>query len=83
MKDTPSIIQKKQKDIFMSKSEDERLTIGLEMIDFGRALAEVRIREEHPNISEAELKAEIFKLFYKNDFTSDELDKIARWLRLT
>lgn len=50
MEDTPVNIQKKQLEIFMAKSEDERLTICFEMIDFGRTLAETRIKEENPDL---------------------------------
>ncbi len=81
MEDTPTNIQKKQLEIFMAKSPDERMTICFEMIDFGRTLAETKIKEENPNITTSELKAEVFKLFYKNDFEASELEKIAVWLR--
>lgn len=81
MKETPTNIQKKQLEIYMAKSEDDRLTICLEMINFGRILAETRIKEENANITAAELKAEVFKLFYKNDFEVEELEKIADCLR--
>jgi hypothetical protein len=81
MKDTPINIQKKQLEIFMAKSEEERLTICLEMIDFGRSLAETGIKENNPKITAADLKAELFKLFYKKDFETDELEKIADWLK--
>ena len=82
MKDTSTKTHKKQLEIYMAKSAGERLTICLEMIDFGRTLAETKIKEENPNITASDLKAEVFKLFYKNDFEGEELEKIADWLRL-
>ena len=82
MKDTTAEIEKKQRDLFMAKSPGERLAICLEMTDFARALVETRIKSKHPNISGLNLKAEVFKHFYKNDFKPDELEKIAHWLSL-
>ncbi len=82
MKDTKTKIEKKQKEIFMAKSPGERLAICLEMTDFARALVESGIKAKNPNISSFELRAEVFKRFYKNDFKPDELEKIAHWLSL-
>jgi len=81
MNDTrPEIIQK-QKEIYLAKSPGERLAICLDMIDFGRKLAESRIRSKNPGISDSELKAEIFKSFYQDDFPPEKLEEIAEWLR--
>ena len=82
MKDTTAEIEKKQKEIFMAKSPGERLVICLEMTDFARALVESGIKAKNPHISSFELRAEVFKRFYKNDFQPDKLEKIARWLSL-
>ena len=81
MNDTkPEVIQK-QREIFFAKSPGERLRICLDMIDFGRTLMESQIRSKNPEITDNELKAEVFKAFYKNDFPSEKLEEIANWLR--
>ena len=81
MQDTKPEIFQKQKEIFLAKTPGERLSICLEMIDFGRTLVESRIKAKYPEISDSELKAEVFKTFYKNNFSPEKLEKIADWLR--
>ncbi|OYT13419.1 MAG: hypothetical protein B6I19_05195 [Bacteroidetes bacterium 4572_114] len=76
MLDTPKNIQKKQFEILMSKSMEERLIIGLETIDFAMTIAESSIKQEHPGISETDLKIALLKRFYSNQFTTETLNKI-------
>ena len=80
MKDTTAEIEKKQREILMAKSPGERLAICLEMTDFAHELVESGIKAKTPNISCFDLKAEVFKRFYKNDFEGEELERIAHWL---
>ena len=76
MLDTPENIQKKQFEILMSKSMEERLIIGLETIDFAMAIAESSIKQDYPGISKTDLKIALLKRFYSNQFTAETLDKI-------
>lgn len=81
MKDTTEEAERKQREIIFSKTEEERFLMGIEMIDSVRQIVANSIREKHPGISETELKVEMFKRYYSNDFPPDELEKIIRWMR--
>ena len=81
MNDTPDHIYKIQDAIFNSWSVEERFRRGAEMMDDGRRLVESSIRNANPDISEKELKAQVFKRFYENDFTEKALDDILVFLR--
>jgi len=81
MQDTPANIVRMQKEIFMSKSPGERLRICLQMTDFARTLTETKIKAKTPDITASSLKAEVFKLFYKDYFSEKDLAKIALWLK--
>jgi len=76
-----SKIIEKQKQIFLVKNPGKRLEICLEMTDFARLLAENRIKAAIPDITAPALKAEVFKLFYHNDFPSEKLEENALWLQ--
>ena len=81
MKDTPDHIYKKQHEIFMSLPLEVRFRQGMAMIDDGRKLVEQSIKNSNPNISEIDLKIEVFKAFYKKDFSDSELVKIIAWFK--
>lgn len=76
MTDTPINIQKKQIEIFLSKSPKERASLGLEMIQCGYDVLKHRIRSEYPEYSKQQIASEIFRQLYHNDFTKIELEKI-------
>lgn len=77
MTDTPLNIQKKQIEIFLSKSPKERATLGMEMIQFGYDVLKHRIHSEHPGYSKHQIASEIFRQLYHNDFTKIELERIG------
>lgn len=81
MNDTPPEIRKKQLEIIFSKTEEERFRMGLQMIDFVRQAARNRVREKNPGISELELKVEVFRQTYKEDFPPEEMEKIVQFMR--
>lgn len=76
MLDTTDEIIQKQREIIFSKTASERFIIGNELINFGRIVVESSIRQKNPNISEIDLKVAVFKRYYENYFSKDELDKI-------
>ncbi len=76
MLDTSDNIIQKQREIFFAKTANERFLIGVETIVFGRIIVENSIKQSKTNISELELKIAVFKRYYKNVFSKDELDKI-------
>lgn len=76
MLDTPDEIIQKQREIISSKTASERFIIGAELINFGRIVVESSIKNAMPGISEIDLKIAVFKRYYKNYFSKDELNKI-------
>ena len=81
MTDTPAEIAKKQLEIFLSKSETERFQIGDELNKFGRKVVESAIRQDHPGISETDLKIEVFRRCYSTFFSPEELERIVLSMR--
>ncbi|KPL10464.1 MAG: hypothetical protein AMS26_21410 [Bacteroides sp. SM23_62] len=77
MIDTPRDILQKQFDIIMAKPLKERLDGLFEMTDLSRKIIQNRIISKNPKISEADLKVELFKIFYQFDFEKTSLDQIA------
>jgi hypothetical protein len=82
MTDTPDFIRKKQIEIFLAKPESVRWQLGLGMIDEVWHSVKNSIHIEKPHLSQAELRVELFKRYYKNDFSALELDIIAQKLLL-
>lgn len=76
MLDTTDEIIQKQREIIFSKTASERFIIGVELINFGRIVVESSIKNEMPGISEIDLKIAVFKRYYENYFSKDDLDKI-------
>ena len=76
MTDTTSEILTKQIEIFLMKSESERFRIGNDLNKFGRKVVESSIRQDHPGISQIDLKIAVFKRCYNNFYSPDELSRI-------
>lgn len=81
MNDTPKYIRQKQFDIIMSKPLMERLNNLFELTELSRRIIQNRIKTQNPGISESDLKAELFKTFYRFDFDQETLLEIAEKLR--
>ena len=78
MSDTTHDILSKQREILLSKSSGERFMIGDEAIAFGYMVVENSIRQKNPGISEMDLKIDVFRRYYGNQFTSEETEKIIQ-----
>ena len=76
MEDTTPEMYKIRRSFLMNKTDSERFFMSVEMYEMFKAFVKSSILNEHPNISERELCKEIFKRFYKNDFSKDEMEKI-------
>ena len=81
MNDTSPEAKAKQFEIIFSKTEAERFKMGLEMMEEVRLIVLEGIRQQHPGISEVNLKIEFFKRYYTNDFTQDQSADIIRWIK--
>ena len=77
MNDTSRDIRQKQFEIVMAKPLKRRLEALFEMTDLSRKIIQDRIRAKNPNISEVELKVELFKVFYQSEFDEHSLQQIA------
>lgn len=79
MKDTSEDMEKKQREMIMSKSNEERFLMGLEMIDDGRQLMIAGIKMKNPDISEDEIRIEILKRYRRCDDSLYWLDYLGLW----
>lgn len=82
MQDTHPDFEQMQYKMIMSRTPQERFMMGMEMIESARKLVEYGIRHKNPAISEIELKVEIFKRFYADDFSQEELEKVVRHFKI-
>lgn len=76
MNDTTDEISAKQFEIFFSKSPKERFLINLGLTEFIFEAARKRIKKVNPQLTENEVKANLFKEFYTENFSKEELEKI-------
>ena len=76
MNDTPEYIAQKQFEIIYKKPAIKRFLMSFEMTNFAHDLLESTIRSKQPGISEINLKIEVFKRFYINDFSESEMNRI-------
>ena len=77
MNDTTPEIQDKIDDIYKNKSGEEKLLIALSMFETARELV---ISSLPNNLSDKELRKELFLRFYGNDFSINEKEKILAGL---
>ena len=68
MRDTADDVQTAYVQRFAALSPGERLTMMSDMFETAKALMEADIRSRRPGISPGELRVEMFKRLYWNDF---------------
>ena len=78
MEDTSIEMLLKQFEIINSFPLSKRVAMLFDLTELSREIIKNRIRATHPNISESELNAELFKVFYREDFDSDSLERISK-----
>ena len=78
MNDTSLKMRKKQLEIIHAKTSSERAMMGIDMIDSVKKIVTNSIKNRHPEYSELELKVAVFKRYYRNDFTPDQMEKIIQ-----
>ena len=77
MKDTKPEMLGLQRKILEKKSYGEKFLMSIDMYETSKSFVKGAILNEMPDISEDELRRELFRRFYKNDFTKVELEKIT------
>ena len=81
MNDTTPEARKKQLDIILSKTPEERFLLGCDMIDSSYFIVRNSIIQENPNYSEREIVAAIFERYYRNDFSKKKLYEIMQAIK--
>ena len=81
MQDTTDEMLNKQREIIFSKTPAERFMMGIEMCEDVRKIVKSSIKNKNPDISKLDLKIEVFKRYYTNDFSQKELDLIIESMR--
>ncbi len=76
MTDTPEYIYAKQFEIFYSKSLKERFLMNLELSEFVRETSRRRIKRQNPNFSDLEVKQEVFRQSYTDEFSREQMNQI-------
>jgi len=76
MIDTNEEMHRKQLEVIYAKSPEERFIIGGELIELGRYIVENSIKLQNPDLSELDLKIEVLKRYYSQEFSPEELNKI-------
>ena len=81
MNDTPKYILQKQFDIIYAKPLKERLAGVFEMTELSRRIIQNQLVSKRPELTEIEIKVELFKSFYRFDFDEGTLNRIAENMR--
>lgn len=77
MTDTPLEIRRLQGRIVLEKPLQERLRMVFEMMEGGQQMVSDLLRRQHPDWSTGQLKAAVFERIYREDFTTDEMERIT------
>lgn len=74
---TPEHIRKMQNEMMRNRTPEERGRMAMEMFEMGRMAVKNRLRQKYPELTEAQLKGEIFKCLYRDKFPKEKMDKIV------
>ena len=72
MNDTPSEIQDRYREMIMTRSPSERLTMASHMFAAAKALVVAGIRDGHPDARPEEVEQLVFSRFYGGDFSENQ-----------
>ena len=81
MNDTSPKMRNKQLEVILSKTSSERAMMGIYIIDSVKKIVTNSIRNKHPEYTELELKVAVFRRYYKNDFSEEQMEKIIESMR--
>ena len=81
MNDTPRVVLKKQFEIINAKPLREKVEGLFEMTELSRKIIQNQLTSRHPEMSETEIKIEMFKIFYKSDFNETILFQITEQMK--
>ena len=81
MNDTHPNVAIRYRDLMMSKTGEQRLRMGCSMHDTSKQIVRSAIYDSHPEITEAEMRREIFLRFYGHEFSRDDREKLFQHWR--
>jgi hypothetical protein len=76
MHDTPPEIEHYILKLAAQRTPEERVAMAGQMFDTGVSLLQAGIRHRHPDISDDELRWEVFRQLYSDCYTDEELARI-------
>jgi hypothetical protein len=76
MNDTHPEMAVRFRKLMMSKTGQERLLMGCSMYDTAKEIVRSSIYSNHPGITEADMRKEIFLRFYGKEFSRAEKEKL-------
>lgn len=77
MLDTHPDIAVRFRNMMMRKSGEQRLRMGCSMYDAAKQIVRSAVYENHPQITDAEMKREIFLRFYGHEFSPADRKKFV------
>ncbi len=80
MNDTDPVTEARFLEMMMKKSGEERLRMGFSMCDMARRQAVASIKKDNPNAGINDIKKCLFLLYYGQDFSPEEQEKILNRL---
>ncbi len=81
MSDTPPDVDAAFTAMFATRTPSERVRMMSEMFDTARRILVSNIRALQPDITDTELRVQIFQRTYGDDFTADARDRIVTAIR--
>ena len=76
MNDTDPVTEAKYIEMIMKKSWEDRLMMGFSLCDMARRQAVASIKRDNPNAGINDVKKALFLLYYGQDFSLEEQEKI-------
>lgn len=77
MNDTSIDVESRMARMMDSKTPQDRLRMASSMFDTGRKLVEAGIRNKYGELTQAQMRARVFVRIYGEDFSEEEIKKIA------
>ena len=81
-RDTSPEVEKRLLELYAALSPYERLRMATEMFTTGVELVKIGIRQQQPDISEADMRREVFLRLYGDCFSEEEKARIIQYLSL-
>lgn len=80
MRDTPTTVEAKFREMILARSPAERLAMACRMFATGKALIGAGLVHEYGHLERRELRRHIFLRLYGQDFPETEREKIVSLL---